>query len=198
MYKTDCLGVLTCYTKVNSQSALTVIDTASGISLINLVFVNKYKLPTYKWKSPNIAPIQGKSFTMTRTCSVLLTSLGLTLTEECGALDAFMFDLLLGIPYLRRTPFLIDCRRAPIFNPVNLQNTTLCLVTSLTAGRTQLALPGSEPVSLPPTLPAAISVEEIHVAEFGEDIGEEDEGMISYPSHDISSSHLSDEVSSET
>ena len=198
VFKTDCLGVLTCYTKVNSQPALTVIDTASGISLINLLFVQKHKLSTYEWESPSIAPIQGRSFTITRACSVSIKLLSLTIVEECGILDAFMFDLLLGIPYLRQTPFLIDCRNASICNPVNSQTTTLCLVTSLTAGSTLLALQGPEPSTELPTLPAVTSAEGIHIAEFSEDIGEEDERMIPYPSYDIRSPYLSNEVSSET
>lgn len=211
VYQADCLGVLTCYVTIGKHSALTVIDTAFGLSLINKSFVVKHGLVTFARKSPSIAPIQGTSFVIDTACNVPVSLFNIVIHETCGVLESFLFDLLLGLPYLRKTPFLIDCKHGKLFNPTNQQSASLCLITMPASARvSQLTIQGPK-MSLESTeisdhggsdrmttREAMAPGVAMHVAEYQAEIGEEDDYMVSYPPYDISNVSLIDEVDPET
>lgn len=96
---------------------------------MNKTMVNKHGLPTYLWESPSVAPIQRTIFVINTACDVVISLFNVDTRESHGVLDSFLFELLLGYPYLRKTPFLIECQRGMLIHSTNKQSTTMCLIT---------------------------------------------------------------------
>lgn len=54
--------------------------------------------------------------------------LDIVIRIKCGVIDRFSYDLLLGVDFLRKTPFLLDFKNMILFNP----QTPVCKIAFFT------------------------------------------------------------------
>jgi predicted aspartyl protease len=113
----NVIGALTCQVKVNNFLAECVLDTGSGLSLISSRFVEKYNIKKLKWDGPIVTVVTGDTFRIPYASHVNIEILGLELKGSCGIIDDFPHDLLLGVDFLRKTPFLLDFKNFILINP---------------------------------------------------------------------------------
>ena len=110
-------GAVKCIVMVNGISAVAVVDTGSGISLLSKHFVDKNHLSTSIWEGPLITVVTGETFRIPLACEVFIDIFGSRFRGRCGVVENFSFDTLLGNDFLSVTPFHIDLRRLVLVMP---------------------------------------------------------------------------------
>ena len=123
----NIIGALTCQVKINNCLAECVLDTGSGLSLISSKFVKRHHIKKIKWEGPLVTVVTGDTFRIPQASQVDIEILGLKLRGSCGIIDGFPHDLLLGVDFLQKTPFLLDFKNFILINP----ESTALLTTSL-------------------------------------------------------------------
>lgn len=112
----DVVGAVQCSIKINNATAQCVIDSGSGISLVSRNLVANHRIPTVQWQGPHVSVADGKVLDITEACVVEIEILGLKLTGICGIME-IEFDALLGMDFLKNTPFMLDFGSLSLINP---------------------------------------------------------------------------------
>ena len=117
IFAVDVVGAVTCDVVINGKRACAIVDTGSGISLISLQFALKNGIPFSEKEGPCVEVANGAKFKLSYAADVLIELLNFDLRGICWVQDGFRFDILLGVDYLRCTPFMIDFEKRMIVNP---------------------------------------------------------------------------------
>jgi len=122
------VGALECSILVNGEPSSSVLDTGSGISLVNSSFVKQHNISSFDWKGPSVTLVSGQKFELSRACRLKIRILDQHFEELCGVIEHLPVNVLLGNSFLTRTPFLLDFRslelissspRSPVRMPVS-------------------------------------------------------------------------------
>lgn len=121
----DVTGVLACVIFVNGFPASCVVDTGSAVSLTENCFAVKHKIQFAKVLGRRISVVSGECFSIAEVCRLYVRILGYTATGQCGVIDDFSYDFLLGLDFITVAPLMIDLKRRILYYceaPLILEN----------------------------------------------------------------------------
>lgn len=126
-------GAVLCKVTLSGELAQCVIDTGSGIFLVNRSFVAKHRIPILKWQGPLVMVADTGILKIHEASMMEIDLLGLSLISMCGVVD-LAFDSLLGMDSLRQTPLLLNFEKMLLLlNPETNENVWLsCMTRTIT------------------------------------------------------------------
>ena len=107
----DASGAVTCTVECEDIAASAVIDSGSGISVVSKRFLKKCGGKAVKYEGPSLCTVSGDCFKPSLAAILTVTVMDEKVTLSFAVVDQFAFDLLLGVAFMRRTPFWLNFRK---------------------------------------------------------------------------------------
>lgn len=118
LYNADVTGVIICQVTINGFAGNGVVDTGSAVCLIRDSFAVAHGIQFAKVLGPQISAVAEDCFKILEICVVTINILGYIATGNCGVVDKFPYDILLGMDFLVGAPLMIDLARRIMFNSI--------------------------------------------------------------------------------